>query len=365
MSLRRLIQASARSRYLLIFLIIPIATLTYGYATNQPSSPSTESLPRWDPNLGFIISDERSLYGQVAVTNQSYLSDRTFGNPLITLYIDGYVQCSTHKQDTATTTLLALIPISAHTNPKTALNIGDGCGTTTEILASNVDSVDALEINQKVREARERYFYPKGDNVDLIMTDARYFFASDNVKYDIIVSEPNHPWVPYSSHLYTLEFFQEMREHLNDGGIVSQWVPSFAFTEEAFKIFYATFDSVFPYNYGFMMEMTVLDLPIHFRDGDRLRVIQNTHMILIGSLQPLSFIYDDRVRDDLRKIGLEDVGSIQIFDHYEMEGFSDGARLNTDDSPILEFMTKRYNPEDRIKNELGIIDAIRKQKGRL
>ncbi|MCZ6616433.1 MAG: hypothetical protein O7B32_03875, partial [Thaumarchaeota archaeon] len=164
MSLRRLIQASARSRYLLIFLIIPIATLTYGYATNQPSSPSTESLPRWDPNLGFIISDERSLYGQVAVTNQSYLSDRTFGNPLITLYIDGYVQCSTHKQDTATTTLLALIPISAHTNPKTALNIGDGCGTTTEILASNVDSVDALEINQKVREARERYFYPKGDN---------------------------------------------------------------------------------------------------------------------------------------------------------------------------------------------------------
>ena len=44
-------------------------------------------------------------------------------------------------------------------------------------------------------------------------------------KFDIITSDPIHPWVKGSATLYSKEYFELVKRHLNPGGIVTQWVP--------------------------------------------------------------------------------------------------------------------------------------------
>ena len=56
--------------------------------------------------------------------------------------------------------------------------------------------------------------------------------ASRTRKYDAIVSQPSHPWTAGASHLYTLEFMQQARAHLTDGGVFVQWM-NVTFVDEA------------------------------------------------------------------------------------------------------------------------------------
>ena len=44
-------------------------------------------------------------------------------------------------------------------------------------------------------------------------------------KFDIITSDPIHPWVKGAATLYTQEYFELVKQQLNPGGIVTQWVP--------------------------------------------------------------------------------------------------------------------------------------------
>jgi spermidine synthase len=59
---------------------------------------------------------------------------------------------------------------------------------------------------------------------NLIIDDARTFLRVTPNRYDIIVSEPSHPWVPGVANLFTQDFFELGRARLNDEGIWVQWV---------------------------------------------------------------------------------------------------------------------------------------------
>jgi spermidine synthase len=47
--------------------------------------------------------------------------------------------------------------------------------------------------------------------------------------------------------LYTREYFEAVKQHLNPGGVVTQWVPLYESTPEAVKSEIATFLEVFPH----------------------------------------------------------------------------------------------------------------------
>ena len=51
-------------------------------------------------------------------------------------------------------------------------------------------------------------------------------------KFDIITSDPIHPWVKGTSALYSKEYFELVRSHLNPGGIAAQWLPLYESDEE-------------------------------------------------------------------------------------------------------------------------------------
>ncbi|MDE2954469.1 MAG: SAM-dependent methyltransferase, partial [Gemmatimonadota bacterium] len=64
--------------------------------------------------------------------------------------------------------------------------------------------------------------------------------------FDIITSDPIHPWVKGAGALYSKEYFELCKERLNPGGVVTQWVPLYESRLDAVKSEIATFFQVFP-----------------------------------------------------------------------------------------------------------------------
>ena len=87
------------------------------------------------------------------------------------------------------------------------------------------------EIEPLIAKAVSKYFAAQNNNVledprvAIIYDDARHYLLTTGDQSDIITSDPIHPWVKGAAALYTREYFELVRRHLNPGGVVSQWVP--------------------------------------------------------------------------------------------------------------------------------------------
>ncbi|MCZ6711487.1 MAG: SAM-dependent methyltransferase, partial [Gammaproteobacteria bacterium] len=81
---------------------------------------------------------------------------------------------------------------------------------------------------------------------EVIYDDARHFIATTDESFDIITSDPIHPWFRGAATLYSSEYFELVKAHLNPGGLVTQWVPPYQSTEAVVKSQIATFLKVFP-----------------------------------------------------------------------------------------------------------------------
>jgi spermidine synthase len=51
----------------------------------------------------------------------------------------------------------------------------------------------------------------------IVYDDARHFILTTKEKFDIITSDPIHPWVKGAASLYTKQYFEQVRAHLNPG----------------------------------------------------------------------------------------------------------------------------------------------------
>jgi spermidine synthase len=66
-------------------------------------------------------------------------------------------------------------------------------------------------------------------------------------KFDAITSDPLDPWVKGAAMLYTKEFFDVVKQHLNPGGAVTLFVQLYESNEAAVKSEIATFLDAFPH----------------------------------------------------------------------------------------------------------------------
>ncbi len=83
--------------------------------------------------------------------------------------------------------------------------------------------------------------------VELVHDDARHYIATTREKFDIITSDPIHPWVKGSAVLYSLEYFNLCRQRLNPGGLVTQWVPLYEADLAVVQSEIATFFAAYPH----------------------------------------------------------------------------------------------------------------------
>lgn len=133
--------------------------------------------------------------------------------------------------DEVTMVLAAALPLAARPDADNAAVIGFGSGLTTHVLlgSKSIKSVDTIEIEPAMVEASE-WFRPRVERAfsdsrsRVHIDDARAFFSARSGRYDIIVSEPSHPWVSGVSNLYSSEFYALIKNHLSSSGVFVQWL---------------------------------------------------------------------------------------------------------------------------------------------
>ncbi|MGH7468188.1 MAG: spermidine synthase, partial [Longimicrobiales bacterium] len=82
--------------------------------------------------------------------------------------------------------------------------------------------------------------------VHVQIDDARHYLLTTDQKFDAITSDPFDPWVKGAATLYTKEFFEVAKAHLNPGGVITVFVQLYESGMAAVKSEIATFLEVFP-----------------------------------------------------------------------------------------------------------------------
>jgi spermidine synthase len=244
-------QAGSRARRWALTVLLVVATGAAGLVARRvPEVPGIlvaygRYAATWVGLTDIIYVDE-GLNAFVAVS-QTTSGVRNYHNA-------GKVQASSEPQDMRLQRMLGhfthLIPAS----PKNALVIGCGAGVTAGAVSigPGVERLTIAEIEPLVPASVSKYFgehnYNVVDNpkVRIHIDDARHFLHTTDEKFDAITSDPLDPWVKGAATLYTLEFWNLVKEHLNPGGVVTVFVQLYESNPAAVKSEVGTFLQAFP-----------------------------------------------------------------------------------------------------------------------
>jgi spermidine synthase len=211
---------------------------------------------------GRLIAYGRSVNSWESIKRFLYLAEGATASVAVTegvagakqFHIAGKVEASDMDIDMRLERMLGHVPALVHPRPRSVLIVGVGAGVTAGALSIHpeIERIVVCEIERVVPESARRYFGEENHHVfddrrvELVFDDARHFLQTTAEKFDIITSDPIHPWVRGAATLYSLEYLQLVRAHLNPGGIVTQWIPLYETDERSVKSEIGTFASVFP-----------------------------------------------------------------------------------------------------------------------
>jgi predicted membrane-bound spermidine synthase len=140
--------------------------------------------------------------------------------------------------DESTMVLTAALPLLMKPDATRYANIGFGSGLTAEVLLSHSGprAVDTVEIEPAMvsgaRSFVPRVIRPYRDRrSNIVIEDAKSFFARHGKRYDVIISEPSNPWVNGVASLFTTEFYRDVKRYLAPGGLFVQWLQLYEFND--------------------------------------------------------------------------------------------------------------------------------------
>ena len=174
---------------------------------------------------------------------------------IVSFHVCGKVEASTEPADMRLQRMLGHLSALLHPKPRSILVVGCGAGVTagTFTLHPDVERIVLCEIEPLIPTvaagffSKENYNFLQDPRVQIVYDDARHYILTTHEKFDIITSDPIHPWIKGSAALYTKEYFELCKRHLNPGGIVTQWVPLYESSKDVVKSEMATFFTAFPY----------------------------------------------------------------------------------------------------------------------
>jgi len=169
-------------------------------------------------------------------------------------HVGGKVCASNDPADMRMQRMLGHVPALLHPHPRSALVVGCGAGVAAGSLLPypGLERIVICEIEPKVPAAASAFFHDENygvvenPRVEIIFDDARHFITTTQEKFDIITSDPVDPWMKGAASLYTVEYLELCKKHLNPGGFMVQWAPLYESSEEAVKSQIATFMGAFP-----------------------------------------------------------------------------------------------------------------------
>jgi spermidine synthase len=281
--------------------------------------------------MGRIIYQKDSWTARISVRANSPLE--------MSFVVNGKPDGSTSLVDMYTQIFMAHLPALVHPAAKRVLVIGLGTGTTTGCftLYPNIKEIHVAEIEPaQVDVARifgvHNYRAVDNSRVTIHLDDARHYLVRDDTKYDIIVSEPSNLFVSGMVNLFTREFYELVKAHLNPGGVFFQWIHYYRVGADDVKGMVATYRSVFPETTFWLHQYG--DAFLLSREG-------GINIDYEGWQKRLS---DQTLATDLRRIQLSppmELVSFFMWGPSDLARYAGNAPLVTDDNPYLEFSTPR------------------------
>lgn len=171
-----------------------------------------------------------------------------------TFYVSGKVEASTALLDLRLERMMGHVPALLNENPKSVLIVGFGAGITAGSFVPypDVKSIVICELEPFIPPASTKFFGAENNTVfrdprtRVVYDDARHYIFTTHEKFDVITTDPIHPWVKGMSTLYSRQYYELVKSHLNPGGVVAQWLPIYDSDLDTVKTELATFLSVFP-----------------------------------------------------------------------------------------------------------------------
>jgi spermidine synthase len=209
-----------------------------------------------------LVAYGRSLATQAAVGAKLYMGEGMNASVAVTelvngvrnFHVSGKVEASTDTRDMRMQGMLGHVPALLHAAPRSVLVVGCGAGVTAGSFVAypSVRRIVICEIEPLIPRVVAQFFADENYNVlhdprtKVVYDDARHYILTTKDKFDIITSDPIHPWVKGAATLYTKEYFELCKRHLNPGGLVTQWVPLYETDRVVVQSELATFFEAFP-----------------------------------------------------------------------------------------------------------------------
>jgi spermidine synthase len=259
-------------------------------------------------------------------------------------HVSGKVEASTYPEDMRLQRLLGHLSALVHARPRKVLVVGCGAGVTAGsfLLHPDVERIVLCEIEPLIPRvvadhfARENYNLLRDPRVEVVYDDARHYILTTPEKFDVITSDPIHPWVKGAATLYTTEYFELCKRHLNPGGVVTQWVPLYESDVDTVGSELATFFDAFPHG-------TVWGNAPHGQGYD---------VVLLGQVGPTAINVDDLdatlrredhagVARSLQEAGFG--GTVELLANYagqasDLRPWLKGAEINRDRNLRLQYL---------------------------
>ncbi len=214
------------------------------------------------------------------------------------VFLDSGQMSDTGPQAKRYMKLMCHFPLLAQPEPRKALLICFGVGNTGGAIAKHscLERIDVVDLSRNIMETAPEFAFHNDRVFDdprlrQIHDDGRSFLAVTDERYDLITSEPPPPLMHGISRLYSLEYYEDVVEHLTPRGCMTQWLPIYQMPPKAGRLIVSTFVRAFPY----ALLITGFD----------------REFILVGSRSPVDlatmadrFERDQRVRGDLHNISV-------------------------------------------------------------
>ena len=192
------------------------------------------------------------------------------------LMFDGHSMSGTNPGGQAYMRAMAHVPMLVHAGPRRVLLICFGVGVTADAIRmhQSVSGIDVVDLNPSVFALNDSFVADNGHvladkRLRLVSDDGRQFLRVTEGHYDFVTMEPPPPLQPGISRLYSAEFYDAVRSHLNPGGVVSQWLPDYQMDEHGVDLIVSTFVQAFRHTFllvGYGRELILVgsDAPFAF-----------------------------------------------------------------------------------------------------
>ncbi len=258
--------------------------------------------------------------------------------------VNGHVEATTEPYDMKLQRMVGHLPGILHPTARSVLGIGFGAGVSAGTFTRypGIEHITICEIEPVIPPTSTRFFGKynyevyKNPKTRVVFDDARHYLLTTRDKYDIIASDPLDVFAKGTAAIYSREYFESVKRHLNPGGLFTLYVPLYESDVRTVKSELATFFEAFPHS-------TIWANTVNGQGYD---------MVFMGHLDPpvidLDEIQQRLSRPDYAPVAqsLYEIGVTSIVDllsnyagqNADLSGWSAGAAINRDIDLRLQYL---------------------------